>query len=518
MNRTIDLKNKNYQLELEKHLTDTVKQSTIIFLGKIIGYILGFLLTLIIAKYFGSKIMGQYTLTKSILSFVSVFTVFGLNNGLVKYIPKYLSINELDKYKSVIKIIFLYCSIFSLIGSLIIFIFKGFIAINIFNDFELKNILFYASWLIIPLTYNKIFGGVYRGVKKTGYYETANQVLKRLLFIVSLLSLVLFDLKNTKFIFILFLISEISISIYLFIMSKKIGVNLRNIIFDFTIKKLNKSKIFLFSTKVLFINFMSTILTRADKIMLGLYLSSEIVGVYSIAAKLVIIIGFLHDSFKKIFSTIISELYSQDKLAMLGELYSSITKWIIIFSLPIVINMIIFSKSILNFFGEEYLTGATSLIILSIGYTIKVFVGSNGYILKMSNHENLVLYNDIVMVITNIFLNILLIPKLGILGAALATSIAISVLNIVKLIQVKYYLNIFPYSKNYYHICINLILVTIFSLLTKMFFENFIVFLICTSISILFSFGISYFFRDDLDRFLINKFKIKLRNLILEGD
>jgi len=77
----------NYSKEIEKHLTTITKQFGIVFTGKFIGYFLGFVSNFILARYFGPKILGQYTLILVTVNTLSVFTVFGFNNGLTNIFP-----------------------------------------------------------------------------------------------------------------------------------------------------------------------------------------------------------------------------------------------------------------------------------------------------------------------------------------------------------------------------------------------------------------------------------------------
>ncbi|WP_235110418.1 polysaccharide biosynthesis C-terminal domain-containing protein [Acaryochloris sp. 'Moss Beach'] len=71
------------------------------------------------------------------------------------------------------------------------------------------------------------------------------------------------------------------------------------------------------------------------------------------------------------------------------------------------------------------------------------------HMLAMSGHQYLKLYGDIILAITNIILNVVLIPLWGPLGAAIATAASIAGINIVRVLQVKYVLHVYPYSFRY---------------------------------------------------------------------
>lgn len=501
--------------ETEKYLTTTAKQSSIVFVGRFLGYILGFLMNFILARLFGPKIVGQYSLVKTTVDLVVIFTVFGLNNGIVKYASRYINNNEENKLFEVLKISFIYAGLFSVLGSVIIFVFRGFIANKIFNDNELVIALSYGAWLVIPFTLRRIFSGIYRSYKDLKDYIIPVEVYRRFAIVIFLLILYILEFKHISYVIGSFLLIEISNLSYLAKNIKNIGLNFKKI-FAFELKNKEKSiknQVLSYSSMVILIHFMHLILNKIDRVMLGIFSTSEVVGVYNTAASVTILLTFFLSSSNMIFSPIISELYSKNKLNMLQSLYSTITKWLIILTVPIMINIYFFSEIIMGFFGEEYLIGASTLFILGLGQLINTAVGANGYIMNMCGFEKLLLINDIFMAIINIILNVVMIPKYGMLGAAIATAISIASFNLFKLLQVKYYLDIIPFNRRYFHIFINVIIISLFTFFIKGIYSSIIIVFINTAFSMIVSFIISYLFKDELDKFVFNKFKNKFRRL-----
>jgi O-antigen/teichoic acid export membrane protein len=84
----------------------------------------------------------------------------------------------------------------------------------------------------------------------------------------------------------------------------------------------------------------------------------------------------------------------------------------------------------MNVFGSDFSNGATTLQILSVGQFINVAMGSFVMLLVMSGRERE--YRNVLMVSTLVVLtlNVVLIPKYGAIGAAIATTSAIVVQNI----------------------------------------------------------------------------------------
>jgi O-antigen/teichoic acid export membrane protein len=180
--------------------------------------------------------------------------------------------------------------------------------------------------------------------------------------------------------------------------------------------------------------------------MLGYLSDSSSVGIYNASSKVSILAGSVLNSLTAIFSPIISDLHNKKKMELLGSLYSSVTKWTLTLTIPITIIFIFFADNILLIFGDEFTKGMLVLIILSSARLVISGFGPVGYMLQMSGKQLLVLINTLFMLLVNIILNYWLIRHYGIMGAALGTFFALTLVNLVEFIQVKYLMNLQPYS------------------------------------------------------------------------
>jgi O-antigen/teichoic acid export membrane protein len=102
----------------------------------------------------------------------------------------------------------------------------------------------------------------------------------------------------------------------------------------------------------------------------------------------------------------------------------------VIAATPLLALMMIFPSSILSLFGPDFEAGALLLRVLSIGQFINVAAGSVGYLLIMTGHERLLSLNITLATIINLWLCLWLIPKMGPLGAAIATAVPLAFLNL----------------------------------------------------------------------------------------
>ena len=115
------------------------------------------------------------------------------------------------------------------------------------------------------------------------------------------------------------------------------------------------------------------------------------------------------------------------------------------------------------FFGESYNEGMKALMIISIGIAFNVSVGSTGTLLQSIGNSRHVLLADIFGVVTNIILNIHLVPSSGIEGAAIATALSLFVRNLITVIMIYYSLKFIPFRLNFvitFLICTTLFIIS----------------------------------------------------------
>lgn len=167
------------------------------------------------------------------------------------------------------------------------------------------------------------------------------------------------------------------------------------------------------------------IYVNSDITILGLYYSDETVGIYSISSK---IQGILKQLFNAIVVVSIPKLANiqQKSIDEYNRMLQKILDTVLLVVLPGICGMFMLSKKIVWIVaGDEYITGATSLSILSIA-SLFAIGGSflNNCILTIKNGEREILIGTSCAALINIALNFALIPTFGINAAAFTTLIA----------------------------------------------------------------------------------------------
>lgn len=207
-------------------------------------------------------------------------------------------------------------------------------------------------------------------------------------------------------------------------------------------------KLISFSTPLLFISIIRRLLIKVDILMLAYFLEPTQVAIYHIASRLSNIPNLFLDPVNTAFSPRSAKLASNNNFSQLSEEYQVISRWLLILALPISLVLLLFPGELLALFDPNFSAGKWVLITIILANLFNISTGSSGIILSMAGYPKLNLLNASIVGTGNILLNILLIPRIGIMGAALATGASIISLNVLKLIEIHYLWRLFPYAKS----------------------------------------------------------------------
>lgn len=208
-----------------------------------------------------------------------------------------------------------------------------------------------------------------------------------------------------------------------------------------------RRELYSFTTVAWLTSLTSSGLIWAGTIMLGLYALPAEVGVYQVAARLVLLGTIFIQPVTISFAPRVADLYRRGRTESLRDTYVLITGWIFRLALPSFIVLMVFAKELLAVFGPKFQEGATVTVLLALGQFINSATGPCGYILQMSGRHRLQLIDNLAALASNIALNLWLIPLYGIVGAAASWAVVIAGFNIVRVIQVWVFLGMLPIDR-----------------------------------------------------------------------
>lgn len=376
---------------------------------KIFILLLQFFVGVKIANYYGATLFGQYSYAISLVAFSNIFFELINSRVLKKYYTKEnfnILVFNTNFFKNSIAIILFFIPI----------IYKFF--------YKIDNTLFY---LLILLCLDNILMTATSGIENFFEYKLeakriviSNNIVKIISYFLQYICMIL----NKGIIFIAIVrcigsLIRVIILKYQYNSSYLGKLENKSVKLDIKliVKIIDESKYLWFS----FVSFL--IYTQTDRLMINHYLGVEEVGVYTIGMQLSNILAILIGPIQNSLFPKFLELYRNDyqKYYNFYKLTNTIiTQFYLIITL---ISIVVVKYTFKYVYSSQY-DGA--ILIYSI-LAFSVFIKANGSLqtshMTIKNITKKSFYKTLVSLILNIILNILLIPKYGINGAAIATLI-----------------------------------------------------------------------------------------------
>ena len=414
------------------------KESSITFTGLLYGNLNRYLYTALLARWVGPEFLGIYSIANSIMLISEVFAKMGLETGIMRFVSRLNPKVDKEKINLLISSAFKMTAIFSLAIMIVLIISSGTIIDNYFSAQPILKSVLIIFAIAIPFNSLTIISAfATQGFKRLKYKTIVTQFLNPTVLLLTM-TLCYWFMSKTHTIMIPILATGIIGFIVMVMVLKKVS-GLKN--FQIINSQINY-ELLKFSYPLMFVTILQTLMHWMDILMLGYFTDSITVGLYHPAARTAGLLQALLLSFLSIYAPMVSQFHSQGDKAKLANTYQLVSRWLLIFSIPISAIFILFPEKVLLLFGAEYAKSSQILVLLTIATFTQAIFGAAGPTLSMSGHTKLVLYNSIVTFVLNFCLNIWLIPIYGVLGAAIATLASLSFVGILRVIEVYFILKI----------------------------------------------------------------------------
>lgn len=399
------------------------KQFSLNTVYRLIGFIIGFFLSVIIARKLGSDEYGIFAIFLTIGGLISGIGMFGFPDYIIKNISITKSINN--------KIFFVFLnSLFViLILILLFYIFENSIY-SIFNieKVQINSNLYFLGYIIFAAI-NVLLRSIFEGFHNSQNGYLIKEVFGRLFKLLPFLFLSI-TLKNVFTVFFLaeFLVFIIFIGLiyykYDFDIDKKQQLLSKN-----DIKQIYRYTMPLFATTLVLI-FNGQII----KLLLGSFEAAKYVGYYDIslnfAALMIIGLNIQNTVLKPYFS----KFFHEDNLQDAQKYYLQSSKLLTLIFLPVGLFFLGFPKLFLIFYGSEFYEAKIILQLVIISSIINISTGSNYPILVMSKMSYKELRANILNFASVIILGPLFIYAFGYIGAGLILILSQTIVNVYRII------------------------------------------------------------------------------------
>jgi O-antigen/teichoic acid export membrane protein len=420
------LQDKNFNFVLKGSL------STAITLFFVQG--LRFVSGVLIGRYYGATASGRLTLVVTVMGIFAIFINFGIKDALQKLIPEYREkYNLKTAYQLFVKGNLLIVW-FSVIACVILFFISPWLC-SYWNEPGMLW-LFRLSGVFLPFF---VLGELnYFSLRAALKIHTANMSLivptvirLMALFIVTWF---FFDLNNPVYLH----WGTLCILPWLFSLVPVYKHFVKPAKHDALLQPVVSKDIISVAFPMLMTYAAFIVSNSADVFILKSYhVGTDMVGIYKTCTNISMLAATLLVALNTTVQPKITQLYTQQHYDEVRRIASKSSKLIFLLSLPVFVILLFFSKYVMWLYGVEFMKGAFSLSILTIGQVMNTMCGPVAQLLNATGYHRQFRNISFFGAAMNILINLLLIPHYGITGAAIANTISMILWNIVGTIYIR---------------------------------------------------------------------------------
>lgn len=365
------------------------------FINKISTIVLGLLTTAFINRYAGAALKGEYVVLLNILNIVSVVA----NLGMYQAYPYYKRKGGADTLKRFVNIFYYQFILYSIV----------FFIVALLSKSNLTTLIFFM--LPFAVLTNQI--NFIMMVENINYKNSINIIVTFIKFIAAVFTYVF--LPKMLIVLVLNLLLYDVLIIVFYLIKLKVGLSLKYISVKFTIAIIKFGFIAMITSLLVNLNY------KLDVLMLNNYVSSSLVGIYSVGVTLAEFGWLIPDTFKEVLfsKTAKSDSIQSIIYCLKISFYSIIAAIVLVVSIGKIFIKIMY--------GNEFLNSYLVTVILFLGIPAMAWFKIISTLYLAQGKRYFYLLTLLASVIANALANLILIPKFSIYGAAMASVISYTV-------------------------------------------------------------------------------------------
>jgi O-antigen/teichoic acid export membrane protein len=372
----------------------------------------GLILMPIITKRLGAANYGIWSQVNVLVGLLQPVATMGLSNGLFRYLPGKEKPLVRREYYSIISIVF----VSTLLWCVLIYLFSKNIAVLFFEKSENAAFVAIAGAFIVISALKYLFNSYFRIYTKSIIYSafTLFESLTIPVFVgltiykgYGLLNAVRIQLGTLTLIVLVAFIVVIS----------NLGITVPSF--------KGMKKYFMYSIPLIPTSWFLWVMNSSDRLFISHYWGLKELGVYSLVYNLgYFIVGFIFDSIFLFYSPLVTRLWNEDKKDKAKEMMEYTIKYGLMLSIPTVFVFYVLGPKLLMILStKDFVHGASVIPLVGLGYMF--FMTSAFYETVIGLVEKTKIFPLVFgsCAAFKIVLNLLVIPRMGIIGAAATTAI-----------------------------------------------------------------------------------------------
>ena len=404
-----------------------------------IGFAIGALNTLFLyQRFMSSEYFGLVNVVLSASMILYPILSFGMGSAMIRFYSINLNKNEKGEFLS-----------FALFSPIVVIAVLGVLYYSFIPQINsllsdksilIKEYIFYIFFFAVFMGYFEVFYAYSKVQLKTVFGNILKEIFIRVI-VTSLLILLYFD-KISEHEFVQYLL--LSYGLRVLIMA---WYSLKNTYRELIWKiPSNANSIIKYVLFVVISSSITFLFLEIDKVMVSQFIDLSNVAYYAVATFIGIVVAVPGRAMQQILSPLVAKASANNDLEKVFELYKKSSINLLVVSGYIFLLITLNTTSLFQMFDDKFKGGETVVLYIALAKLISMSIGSNNAIISNSRYYRYDLLFGVLIIGISISLNVILIPILGIDGAALATLITVATYNLIKFSFVYYKFKMQPFT------------------------------------------------------------------------
>lgn len=416
--------------------SEILRPATEVFAARLIGAAASGALVVALARLLGPSGSGLYYLAVSAGSVGAIIGKLGMDNAAMRFASTSFAAGRLAELKAVYRASVLLSGAASVLAGVGLWAFASILARSIFDEPLAVESIRIAAVLVPALTLLQVHGQLLKAIGRGVAGTVVSTVGPPF---ITLVLLVVLQIKEPRTAVIALVGSTVGSLVAAALMWLRATPRAGS-------QRLSTVSMPLLRTAwpLLVVGSLQLVIQWSDVMMVGSFEGAEATGIYTPALFVSALVGLILVALNSVAPPRFAVHFERSQTQSLEQVARDTSRLGALAAVPATLGLVILAPQIMQVFGAGFEGGASALRILVLGQFVNVSVGAVGLLLAMTGNERFLQRTMILAAALNIVLNAILIPLLGINGAAIATATSVSLLNLLNAAWVRNKLGIEP--------------------------------------------------------------------------
>ena len=410
------------------HLNSLLKESSLALIVRLVGIAATMILSIIIGRQMGAQGTGFIGLPNRVIAVFTVFASLGMNQTLVKRIAE---IRSPGYYKALISCALRPAMFIATVAMIGIFVSADFISVKVLGESSYALPFRILSIGLVFQVAARVYAAALNGTHHIWQSNLVNNSLSNVIVLCALLTLLALnhELDLTHVLSIMVLGRALMMFIVARYWHRVVG-NMDEHRIDYPP---TRSGELIMHSRPLFTTAITIILLENSFVfLLSVFNSAESVGIFSVCARVTLIFTLVLQVVNSTMAPVIAQTYASNDKQRLQQSLKSVSRLLFAGGLLSFGIVVVAGHEILGLWGDDFRLGYVPLVIMSIGQVLNLFSGLSGNALVMMGFNKMRRNIGLVAIGVALISSLSLIPAHGVVGAAWAFTITMTIENALK--------------------------------------------------------------------------------------